>query len=243
MKLSFRQACILSLTLHLLLAPGIGWLAGSWLKSEPASQLIEIELAAGGPGQAAVATGGAEPGAAAETPPASTPAEAAEPEASELIEPVDTAAEPVMPVNSIAQTANARQDVQSALPGGLGSGAGGVPAGGGLYGGSGLGTGAGAGSNQTGSTILPPRVLKRIEPEYPPAARRANQEGDVGLRIEILANGLPGSITVVSSSGYQVLDDAAETAVRKWRFVPARSSRNGSPVASTTNLSVAFRLR
>jgi protein TonB len=106
-----------------------------------------------------------------------------------------------------------------------------------------MGSGAGPGSGAVQSVILPPQVLKRYEPEYPMSARRANQEGVVGLRIEILANGLPGDISVARSSGYETLDSAAEVSVRNWRFVPARDSQSGAPVASVTVLSVAFRLR
>jgi protein TonB len=128
------------------------------------------------------------------------------------------------------------------VSGGQGGGQGG---GGGSGNGSGFGSGSGTGtgSGTAQSVILPPQVLKRYEPDYPMSARRANQEGVVGLRIEILENGLPGDIRIARSSGYEALDDAAEAAVRNWRFVPARDSQSGAPVASVTVLSVAFRLR
>lgn len=244
MKINFRQAFIFSLTVHLLLIPGIGWLAGSWMKNEPAGQIIEIELAAGGPGP--IMTGGAagqsttRDNASTITSDEAVEPEPLTPETIDPIEPIDTAAaEPVTStVSKIAK--HLSPVVQGANHAG---GSGGTQTGGGVAGGEGAGLGTGTGTAQKQSIVLPPRVLKRIEPQYPAAARRANQEGVVDLRIEILANGLPGSISIVSSSGYQDLDEAAEAAVRKWRFVPARDSQSGSPVVSMTTLSIAFRLR
>lgn len=240
--LSFRQAFILSLTIHLVLLPGMGWLAGGWLKTESVSQVIELELAAGG---SVLGYGTA---AAAE------PTDQAQPHNSPVITPVappdpepamQDAIGPVMP-NTVESQSVATGTVAGSVPGhasGLNqsNGSGNARVGSG----SGTGTapdGAG-GSARTPSVILPPRVLDRQEPEYPIEARRANQEGVVGLRIEILENGSPGSIRVARSSGYPALDAAAETAVRNWRFVPARDSLSGVSVASVTVLSVAFRLR
>jgi protein TonB len=246
MQLSFRQACIVSLTIHLLLVPGMGWLAGGWLKSEPASQLIEIELVAGGsgPGSGMAAAAAMPFSQAAQSPLPTLPVLPSEPE------PVTDENITAAPATSSVFIPQSQSGIDSgsvnAASSGLGHGQGG---GGGsgdgseLGSGSGTGTGSGSGSGTAQSVLLPPQVLKRFEPEYPMSARRANQEGVVGLRIEIQANGLPGAISVARSSGYEALDDAAEAAVRNWRFVPARDSQSGAPVASVTVLSVAFRLR
>lgn len=78
------------------------------------------------------------------------------------------------------------------------------------------------------------------KPDYPSIARRRGWEGKVLLSVEVMANGKPGSITVAASSGHEVLDSAAMKAVMRWLFAPAR--RGDSPVASTLNLSIVFRL-
>ncbi|KYZ76240.1 hypothetical protein AXX12_07310 [Anaerosporomusa subterranea] len=250
MQLSFRQAFIVSLTIHLLLVPGMGWLAGGWLKSEPTSQLIEIELVAGGsgPGSGSGMAATATMPFSQAAPPSPLPTLPVLPSEPETVADENIAA---APVTSSAIIPQAPSGIDSGPVNGSSSGLGHGQGGGGGSGngsefGSGSGTGSGSGSSSGSGTsqsvILPPQVLKRYEPEYPMSARRANQEGVVGLRIEILANGLPGNISVARSSGYEALDDAAEAAVQSWRFVPARDSQSGAPVASVTVLSVAFRL-
>lgn len=95
-------------------------------------------------------------------------------------------------------------------------------------------------SSRTG--IAAPGILSKTAPTYPPAARKAGQEGTVVLRIEILASGRPGEIAVATSSGYPALDEAAVASVRKWQFIPAKDLNNGKTVACTTTLPVSFRL-
>lgn len=239
--LRFRHAFILSLTIHLVLLPGMGWLAGDWLKAESVTQIIELELATGssGPGMGPVAA--AEPLASQTASSSLTAAPLVAPE-----QQVDETTSPITEHSAQPQTV---KHGASPFTGGASAGTPGYnqpqSVGGGSGNGSNASEGIGAGSAPTGTqaVILPPRVLERQEPEYPASARRANQEGIVGLRIEILANGSPGNISVVRTSGYQALDSAAESAVRNWRFVPARNSQSGAPVASVTVLSVAFRLR
>ncbi|TWH47344.1 energy transducer TonB [Sporomusa sp. KB1] len=96
------------------------------------------------------------------------------------------------------------------------------------------------GSSHTG--IASPGILSKVDPAYPSAARKAGLEGTVLLRIQILATGQPGDITIARSSGYNMLDEAAIAAVAKWRFVPAKDRSNGRTVACITSLPVLFRL-
>lgn len=98
-------------------------------------------------------------------------------------------------------------------------------------------------SDGSPSVIDKPGILFKVEPAYPVAARRAGQEGTTLLQIEILANGLPGEISVVRSSGCDLLDEAAVTAVRKWQFAPAKDRSSGRAVACYTTLPVSFNLR
>ncbi|OLU32266.1 energy transducer TonB [Pseudomonas sp. PA27(2017)] len=64
--------------------------------------------------------------------------------------------------------------------------------------------------------------LRNPAPEYPSLAQRRGWEGTVLLRIRVLANGKPGDIQIQTSSGRDVLDQAAVKAVQRWSFVPAK---------------------
>ena len=57
---------------------------------------------------------------------------------------------------------------------------------------------------------------------YPPIAQQRGWEGQVVLKVKVLANGSPGEITVAKSSGHELLDEATIEQVRSWRFTPAR---------------------
>lgn len=89
----------------------------------------------------------------------------------------------------------------------------------------------------------PPRILAQTEPVYPDSARQSGLEGRVLVRIEILINGLPGEVSVQQSSGSEVLDAAALSAVRRWRFVPAQERQSGRAVISYTTVPIVFKLR
>lgn len=108
---------------------------------------------------------------------------------------------------------------------------------------------AGASSTQ-GSTfsrpplsgIAKPNILTKVNPVYPPAARQANLEGTVVLKIQILSSGRPGEIYVARSSGYPSLDEAAIEAVRQWQFVPAKDLNSGQPIVCTISQPISFQL-
>jgi protein TonB len=72
--------------------------------------------------------------------------------------------------------------------------------------------------------------LNNPKPTYPPASRRLHQEGEVLLRVRVSAEGHPESIEIKQSSGFPRLDHAAEAAVSRWRFVPARRGDVAIPV-------------
>lgn len=77
-------------------------------------------------------------------------------------------------------------------------------------------------------------------PPYPEHARREGREGRVLLRVLVDPEGRSKTVEVRLSSGSDVLDRAAEEAVKRWRFVPARSG--GRAVESWVNVPVEFRL-
>ncbi|HEX2115206.1 MAG TPA: energy transducer TonB [Alphaproteobacteria bacterium] len=77
-------------------------------------------------------------------------------------------------------------------------------------------------------------IVYRVAPTYPVAARRKGIEGAVLLRVRFDAGGRPEDISVMTSSGSKMLDDAAREAVARWRF------RGG--VAGALELPITFRL-
>lgn len=65
-----------------------------------------------------------------------------------------------------------------------------------------------------------PRYLDAMRPPYPKRAREMGWEGTVVLRVEVHPDGSVGAISVHRTSGYLTLDEAALTAVKRWRFAP-----------------------
>ncbi len=241
--LRWRKALAVSMVLHCVVLLGIGWLAGKALMTvEPPETLIELELASG-------PDGGQPAAAAAPSAPQVRPASAAP----SLPQPVvqTPVAEPVTPAAVqeavVAVSAMMVTSVESSATA-IGGGNGGTDSGGGGDGGSGggsaggQGTGSGGGGNGQARDIIPPEVLSRREPTYPEQARQQRIEGTVVLRIEILTNGQPGQVSVHRSSGSDLLDEAAATAARRWRFVPARVRGTGQSIAVYTTTPVIFRL-
>ncbi|MFA5514719.1 MAG: energy transducer TonB [Desulfuromonadales bacterium] len=58
-------------------------------------------------------------------------------------------------------------------------------------------------------------------PDYPHIARRFGWQGDVLLRVRVKNTGIVAAVRIEKSSGYEVLDQSARDAVRRWRFKPA----------------------
>ena len=77
-------------------------------------------------------------------------------------------------------------------------------------------------------------------PKYPKRARNQKQEGLVILLVEVSDCGLPSLVRIKESSGFELLDKAAQHAVGQWTFVPARA--RGFAVASRVEVPVRFTL-
>src|SRR4030095_4883934 len=92
--------------------------------------------------------------------------------------------------------------------------------------------------------LVPPRFdaayLDNPAPAYPSVSRRQHEEGRVMLRVRVGADGRAESVDIATSSGYDRLDRAAQDAVRRWRFVPAR--RGAEAVAAFVNVPISFTL-
>jgi TonB family protein len=81
-------------------------------------------------------------------------------------------------------------------------------------------------------------LLKRVNPEYPPDARRARIQGTVVLHVLISKAGDIATVELVS--GHPMLAPAAIDAVKQWKYKPYLL--NGSPVEVDTEILVNFTL-
>jgi protein TonB len=82
--------------------------------------------------------------------------------------------------------------------------------------------------------------LRNSPPAYPQASRRRGEEGLVILRVKVTANGRAQEIEIAESSGHPRLDRAAQDAVARWRFEPARDGMRA--IDSWVKVPVVFRL-
>lgn len=79
------------------------------------------------------------------------------------------------------------------------------------------------------------------KPVYPRRAVDLDQKGTVVVRALVDADGNPATVEIWNSSGFPLLDRAAEQAVRKWRFRPA--TLNTRPTEAWVQVAVHFNLR
>ena len=82
--------------------------------------------------------------------------------------------------------------------------------------------------------------LNNPAPPYPTLARRQRQQGKVTLRVFVNNTGGADQVQIRTGSGYDLLDQAALDAVRRWRFVPAR--QGDQPVAAWVLVPITFSL-
>ena len=82
--------------------------------------------------------------------------------------------------------------------------------------------------------------LHNPKPLYPAMAKRQQWEGKVILKVKVLASGAASEVSIQTTSGHEILDEAALEAVRQWHFVPAK--RGGQPVDSWVGVPINFNL-
>ena len=91
---------------------------------------------------------------------------------------------------------------------------------------------------RVGGVIREPRKILHVAPVYPEIARQVRAQGTVVLECILDASGRVESIKVRGSQ--PLLDDAAVTAVRQWRYTP--TELNGVPVPVLMTIMVRFSL-
>lgn len=84
--------------------------------------------------------------------------------------------------------------------------------------------------------MLPAKLLKAVNPVYPPEAMRKYITGDVKAEVVVKPSGSVGEVKVIS--GPQALRAAAVEALKQYEFTPA--TQGGKPVASTATEVVKF---
>jgi TonB family protein len=82
------------------------------------------------------------------------------------------------------------------------------------------------------------RLIHRVNPTYPEAARSQHIQGPVILNAHVLGDGSVGEIEVVT--GHPLLAEAATRAVKQWKF--QSYSVNGQPVERQERITVRFTL-
>lgn len=85
------------------------------------------------------------------------------------------------------------------------------------------------------------RYRESLRPPYPRRAREMGWQGTVMLRVEVKEDGTVGDVTIRRSSNYAILDDAAQTAVKGWRFAP--SMDGGFSMLTVVDVPVRFDLK
>ena len=78
-------------------------------------------------------------------------------------------------------------------------------------------------------------------PQYPLIARIKGWEGKVIIKADIDNSGNVTSIKILKSSGFEVLDKASLTALREWKFTPAKYGNKF--INDTLNIPVNFQLK
>jgi TonB family protein len=84
------------------------------------------------------------------------------------------------------------------------------------------------------------RVIKEVQPVYPPVAKTNRTEGTVELTCVVTPDGRPTEIKVLKSVD-PMLDEAAIDALRQWEFSPA--TKFGEPVPSRMTVEMMFNLK
>jgi TonB family protein len=66
------------------------------------------------------------------------------------------------------------------------------------------------------------KVRQRVSPQYPELAKRVNATGTVRLEVEVAPNGEVRNVKALG--GHPLLIPAAQDAIRKWKYEPAKET-------------------
>ena len=88
------------------------------------------------------------------------------------------------------------------------------------------------------SGVQAAKVIRKVNPTYPPIARQARIQGVVRLEAIIAKDGSIQNLRVIQ--GHPLLVQSALQAVRQWRYAP--TLLNDQPVEVITYIDVIFKL-
>jgi TonB family protein len=91
---------------------------------------------------------------------------------------------------------------------------------------------------RVGGGVQESKLLKKVEPIYPELAKRARVQGKVVLMVTVDEQGYVSDARVME--GHPLLNDAAVSAVKKWRYSP--TLLNGAPVPVIATVTIVFNL-
>jgi len=87
---------------------------------------------------------------------------------------------------------------------------------------------------RVGGNVQESKLIRRVEPIYPEAARRARVFGMVMLEVKVDENGNVAEVRVVR--GHPLLDEAAINAVKQWKYSPTYLNGEAIPTIATVTL-------
>jgi TonB family protein len=96
-----------------------------------------------------------------------------------------------------------------------------------------------SGVYRIGNGVTPPKVLRKVEPEYTGEARAAGLQGTVAITCEIGTDGLARNFRILRGLGLG-LDEKTIDAVSQWQFQPG--TKDGQPVPVLGTIEVNWRL-
>jgi len=98
------------------------------------------------------------------------------------------------------------------------------------------------GQNETAKDfLLPFPILMTKAIVYPRKAIHKGWEGQAVVAAEVLPDGSVGRTALAKSSGYEILDDAAQGFVRTWKFAP--EIENDNATSQYVDIPVTFKLQ
>jgi protein TonB len=92
---------------------------------------------------------------------------------------------------------------------------------------------------RVGGNVRSPRLIKRVEPEYPVLARASRIKGAVRLEAILTEEGKVSNLKLMS--GHPLLVDAAMNAARQWQYEP--TYLNDIPAQVILYITVNFTLQ
>lgn len=64
------------------------------------------------------------------------------------------------------------------------------------------------------------KLIRRVNPDYPSAAKKDGIAGSVDLEVTVSAQGVVENVSVIQATPPDMFDKSAVAAVRKWKYDP-----------------------